>query len=228
MAEAKDIDDSLDFLRYFEKYTENPDLGTLIQEKISADKKSLELSGCKLKEEDFKVISGFHPIKNLKHLNLNQTGLNSAGLQPLCTSDSFSNLESLTLANNNLDDEAIFFLSKCLSINHLESLDLSSNELGSLGAKVLSMAAGLGNLKRLLKDWLMMRLVVELTQGYVESRNNCLIRSRAYYLYGVLRILQPAVHYLLKVAFLTYWLLMKQANVISPQRYLFFIERNEL
>ena len=34
MAEAKDINDSLDFLRYFEKYTENPDLGTLIKEKI--------------------------------------------------------------------------------------------------------------------------------------------------------------------------------------------------
>ena len=46
MAEAKDINDSLDFLRYFEKYTENPDLGALIQEKISADKKRLELNGC--------------------------------------------------------------------------------------------------------------------------------------------------------------------------------------
>ena len=43
MAEAKDIDDSLDFLRFFEKYTENPDLGTLIQEKISTDKKSWNL-----------------------------------------------------------------------------------------------------------------------------------------------------------------------------------------
>ena len=53
MAEAKDIDDSLDFLRFFEKYTENPDLGTLIQEKISPDKKSLELSGSKLNETDF-------------------------------------------------------------------------------------------------------------------------------------------------------------------------------
>ena len=31
MAEAKDIDDSLDYLRHFEKNTANPDLGTLIQ-----------------------------------------------------------------------------------------------------------------------------------------------------------------------------------------------------
>ena len=86
MAEAKDINDSLDFLRYFEKYTENPDFGALIQEKISADKKRLELNGCQLKQEDFKALSGFGPIKKLEYLNLNQTGLNSGGLKPLCTS----------------------------------------------------------------------------------------------------------------------------------------------
>ena len=56
MAEAKYIDDSLDFLRYFEKYTENPDLATLIREKLSIDKKSLGLLGCHLNEEDFKAI----------------------------------------------------------------------------------------------------------------------------------------------------------------------------
>ena len=39
MNEAKDINDSLDFLRYFEKYTESPDLGTLIKDKISSYKK---------------------------------------------------------------------------------------------------------------------------------------------------------------------------------------------
>ena len=79
MAEAKDIDDSLDYLRHFEKNTANPDLGTLIQEKTSTEKESLKLNGCQLKEEDFKAISGYSPIKNLKHLNLDQTGLISAG-----------------------------------------------------------------------------------------------------------------------------------------------------
>ena len=50
MAEAKDIDDSLSYLRHFEKNTANPDLGTLIQEKISADGESLKLNGCQLKK----------------------------------------------------------------------------------------------------------------------------------------------------------------------------------
>ncbi len=63
MSEAKDIDDSLEFLRYFEKNTENPDLGTLIRGKISANKKSLNLLSCKLQEEDFKSIAGFGPDK---------------------------------------------------------------------------------------------------------------------------------------------------------------------
>ena len=45
MVEAKDIDDSLDFLRYFEKNTKNTELGCLIQEKISRDKKSLAING---------------------------------------------------------------------------------------------------------------------------------------------------------------------------------------
>ena len=111
MGEAKDIDDSLDFLRYFEKYTENPDLATLIREKLSVDKKSLNLLGCKLNEEDFKALAGFSPIKSLSSLNLDQTGLDSTGLQLLSACDCFCNLENLSLANNNLDDEAIFFLS---------------------------------------------------------------------------------------------------------------------
>ena len=40
MAEAKDIDDSLEFLRHFDKNTENSDLSSLIREKLSLDKKS--------------------------------------------------------------------------------------------------------------------------------------------------------------------------------------------
>ena len=95
MNEAKDIDDSLDFLRYFEKNTENPDLATLIQEKLSADRKSLNLLGCRLDEEDFKAFAGFSPIKSLSSLNLDQTGLNSGGLQPLSACDCFCNLENL-------------------------------------------------------------------------------------------------------------------------------------
>ena len=148
MAEAKDIDNSLEFLRHFEKNTENSDLGSLIREKLSFDKKSLDLLGCRLKEDDFKTIAEANPLKSLLILNLEQTGLNSAGLQPLSFSDCFSNLEKLSLANNNLDDEALFFLSKCKALTLLQDLNLSSNEIGTLGAKVLSLAEGMSSAPR--------------------------------------------------------------------------------
>jgi len=78
MADAKDIDDSLEFLRYFEKYTQNPDLGALVQDKLSADKKSLDLRCIKLKEEDFQSLAGIEPLCRLTALNLNETGLTSS------------------------------------------------------------------------------------------------------------------------------------------------------
>ena len=125
MTEAKDIDDSLEFLRHFEKYTENPDLASFIREKLSLDKKSLDLLGCQLMADDFKTIAEANPLKSLSTLNLEQTGLNSSGLQPLCASDCFSSLTNLSLANNNLDDEALFFLSKCKTLTLVEDLNLS-------------------------------------------------------------------------------------------------------
>ena len=109
MAEAKDIDDSLEFLRHFEKNTENSDLSSLIREKLSLDKKSLDLLGCQLNEDEFKAIASASPLNSLSSLNLEQTSLNSNGLQALSSSDCFCNLINLSLSNNNLDDEALFF-----------------------------------------------------------------------------------------------------------------------
>ena len=89
MAEAKDIDDSLEFLRHFEKNTENSDLSSLIREKLSLDKKSLNLLGCQLNEDDLKTIASASPLNSLSSLNLEQTSLNSTGLQALSNSDCF-------------------------------------------------------------------------------------------------------------------------------------------
>ncbi len=43
MAEAKDINDSLNFLRYFEKYTESEDLLSVVQHKMDQNSDALDL-----------------------------------------------------------------------------------------------------------------------------------------------------------------------------------------
>ena len=147
MADAKDIDDSLEFLRYFEKHTQNPDLGALVQEKLSLDKKSLDLRCIKLKENDFHSLADIEPLCRLKALNLDETGLTSSGLKHLVGSRIFSDLETLSLANNNLDDEGIFYLSKSPHLSQLKNLNLTSNEIGMVGARVLFAAAFLGSVR---------------------------------------------------------------------------------
>ena len=146
MAEAKDIDDSLEFLRSFEKNVQTSDIASLVQEKLSIDKKKLDLRGVAIKAEEFKILSEMDHLHALQQLNLNQTGLTSAGLQPLCGSRIFSELEFLSMSNNNLDDEAIFFFSKSPHTLKLAELNLSGNEIGALGARVLSLSASLTGL----------------------------------------------------------------------------------
>ena len=132
MTEAKDIDDSLEFLRYFEKYSENPDLASLVQEKLSVDKTKLDLRSCALKEEEFKLLAEMKPLGQLKLLVLNQTKLTSAGLKHLCFSPVIQQLETLHLANNNLDDEGIFYLSKSPVFTLITSLISSVTNIISL------------------------------------------------------------------------------------------------
>lgn len=148
MAEAKDINDSLEFLRYFEKYTENPDLAELVQEKLSVDKNQLDIRNCSLKEEEFKLLAEMQPLGQLKSLILNQTDLTSDGMKHLCFSPVIQQLETLHLANNNLDDEGIFYLSKSPVFSQLKNLSLTGNEIGALGAKVFLPAENFPKLQR--------------------------------------------------------------------------------
>ena len=56
MKEAKDIDDSLDFLRSFEKHANNTELGELVIQKLNHSNKSLNLQGNRFTESDFKKL----------------------------------------------------------------------------------------------------------------------------------------------------------------------------
>ena len=54
MKEAKDIDDSLEFLRSFEKNAKETELGELVLQRLDRKNKSLNLQGNRFTEAEFK------------------------------------------------------------------------------------------------------------------------------------------------------------------------------
>ena len=126
MKEAKDIDDSLEFLRSFEKHANNTELGELVLQRLDHHNKSLNLQGNRFTETEFQSLFSFESLKYLKSIDLSETGMNSKAIKHLCSSKWLHHTTSLSLANNNLDDEGIFLLSKTNCLPKLTSLDLSS------------------------------------------------------------------------------------------------------
>ncbi|SVD46319.1 uncharacterized protein METZ01_LOCUS399173, partial [marine metagenome] len=149
MKEAKDIDDSLEFLRSFEKNANETELGALVLQKLDHRCRSLNLQGSRLTESNFQKLFTMEPLKRLQLMDLGETRMTSNGIKHLCVSKWLKCLEILSLANNNLDDEGVFFLSKTICLPSLNSLDLSSNEIGALGAKALSLSKSLNSINSL-------------------------------------------------------------------------------
>ena len=119
MKEAKDIDDSLEFLRSFEKHANETELGELVLQKLDLHCRSLNLQGSRLTESDFKKLFSIEPLKHLQLMDLGETGMTSKGIKHLCVSKWLKCLGILSLSNNNLDDEGVFFLSKATCLPSL-------------------------------------------------------------------------------------------------------------
>ena len=149
MTEAKDIDDSLDFLRYFEKYTESEDLLSVVQHKMEQNSKSLDLIRHELSEDDCKLLADLVPLAQLKVLNLRETSLTTAGLQHLCMSPHLTGLDEFIIDNNNVDDDGLFFISKVKTFSKLKKLSVASNEIGPVGLKALALSQTLTGLEQL-------------------------------------------------------------------------------
>ncbi|SVC26151.1 uncharacterized protein METZ01_LOCUS279005, partial [marine metagenome] len=66
MKEAKDIDDSLEFLRSFEKHANETELGELVLQKLDLHCRSLNLQGSRLTESAFKKLFSIEPLKHLQ------------------------------------------------------------------------------------------------------------------------------------------------------------------
>ena len=102
MPDPKDINDSLDFLRWFDHYTDYVDLGARVKEQLEKDRTFLDLKNVRLVPEEFKALANMEPLIHLRYLCLNQTGLDNESLSYLCTSQWFSRLEAFHIGNNNI------------------------------------------------------------------------------------------------------------------------------
>ena len=69
MKEAKDTDDSLEFLRSFEKYATNTELGELVFQRLDRHNKSLNLQGNRFTETEFQSFFSFESLKYLKSID---------------------------------------------------------------------------------------------------------------------------------------------------------------
>jgi hypothetical protein len=124
MKEAKDIDDSLEFLRSFEKYANDTELRELVLQRLDRHSKNLNLQGNRFTESDFKKLFSIESLKYLKSIDLSETGMSSKSVRYLCASKWLKNIQSISLSNNNLDDEGVFLLSKTTNLPQLSSIDL--------------------------------------------------------------------------------------------------------
>ena len=69
MKEAKNIDDSLEFLRSFEKHTHKTGLGQLVLQKVNRHNKSLNLQGNRFTDSDFKKLFSIESLKFLESID---------------------------------------------------------------------------------------------------------------------------------------------------------------
>ena len=80
MDEPKNIDDSREFLRWFDKYSESYELATRVKDNLKKNKTKLDLKCVRLTNSDFKALAAMEPLKTLKLLNLSETGIQNEGL----------------------------------------------------------------------------------------------------------------------------------------------------
>ena len=101
MKKAKDINDSLEFLRSFEKHANETELGELVLQKLDHHSKSLSLQGSRLTETDFQKLFSIEPLKHLQLMDLSEMGITSNEIKHLCVSKWLGCLEVLLLSNKN-------------------------------------------------------------------------------------------------------------------------------
>ncbi len=166
--------------KYSKGYTKSDETRALIDEALSPDGKTLDLTASYLREYGTKDLAGYEKLKdlttlelgtnligvkgirhitnseylvNLKSLNLTYNELGNEGVKYVAISDNLLTLTSLNLSDNNVTDEGARAIAKFLPLfTNLVRLDMRLNKIKEEGKKALLEAQKLTNIKQLLLD----------------------------------------------------------------------------
>ena len=119
MDQPKEAENSLEFLRWFDRYAESFDLADRVRGALEKDRTRLELRNEELTSDDLKVLIGMEPLASLRFLSLANTRLNNDGAAYLAACPFFSKMEHLDIEGNSVGDEGLFLLTKSSILSKL-------------------------------------------------------------------------------------------------------------
>ena len=121
----------------------------IFKEGLSANGKTLNLSGKKIGDNGLKILLTQPFLKKVTKLDLRYNKISEKGARLLAQSKAFGKLKSLELKHNYLLDNGTVALAQSDGFPHLEKLSLGWNEVRDAGALALAKTQTFPKLKKL-------------------------------------------------------------------------------
>ena len=125
------------------------DYGKIFKEGLSANGKTLNLSGKKIGDKGVEVLLTRDFLKKVTKLDLRYNKISEKGAKLLGASSSFGKLKSLELKHNYLLDNGAVALAQSEGFPNLEKLSLGWNEIRDAGALAFAKTKTFSKLKKL-------------------------------------------------------------------------------
>ncbi len=125
------------------------DYGKIFSEGLSANGKTLNLSGKKIGDKGVDILLAQDFLKKVTKLDLRYNKISEKGARKMAQSKAFGNLRSLELKHNYLLDNGAVALAQSEGFPNLENLSLGWNEIRDAGALAFAKTKTFPKLKKL-------------------------------------------------------------------------------
>ncbi len=125
------------------------DYNQIFQQGLSANGKSLNLSGKKIGDEGVKALVLYAPLKKVTKMDLRYNKISEKGAKLLADSKVLRKIKKLDLRHNYFLDAGAIALAQSNALPQLEKLNLSFNEIRDQGALAFARSSKFPKLKKL-------------------------------------------------------------------------------